>query len=284
MNLPVIADPVIKPMAGTELNLLSPDQRLKRSGGYEMLWVKAGNGRFLVNSLDILIQPGMLYFISPAQEYRFYEGSCPLQGYFMYFPSSFMDTLVSSGEDFEWLSGCKGLFSEAVPESRQVQLELEIILRKMMQEMRDQSITRLAMIKGLLNIFLLYFSGPGVNEVADKTLYRESRIYRQFRLLLRSNYTSKKMVSQYARDLHLTSNYLNRSVKSVSGNSVSHHIQQKLISEAKRKALNGDLSLKEVASALGFESLAHFSKFFKNKSGTNFTDFKKDWSALTFHS
>jgi len=34
-------------------------------------------------------------------------------------------------------------------------------------------------------------------------------------------------------------------------------------------------SLKEVAYYLGFDDTSHFSKFFKNKSGINFTDFKK---------
>jgi len=35
------------------------------------------------------------------------------------------------------------------------------------------------------------------------------------------------------------------------------------------------MSMKEIAYHLGFDNLAHFSKFFKNNCGVNFTAFKK---------
>jgi AraC family transcriptional regulator, transcriptional activator of pobA len=33
--------------------------------------------------------------------------------------------------------------------------------------------------------------------------------------------------------------------------------------------------MKEIAYSLGFDNLAHFSKYFKTNSGINFTDFKR---------
>jgi len=50
----------------------------------------------------------------------------------------------------------------------------------------------------------------------------------------------------------------------------------------KRKAKHSGSGMKEIAYYPGFEDMAHFSKFFKNKSGMNFTDFKRlavtgDW-------
>jgi YesN/AraC family two-component response regulator len=86
---------------------------------------------------------------------------------------------------------------------------------------------------------------------------------------------TKKMVADYASELMVTPNYLNQIVKRVSGFPASHHIQQYLIIEAKRQATQSCRSMKEIAYDLGFDDLAHFSKFFKSKSGTNFTNFKK---------
>jgi AraC-like DNA-binding protein len=61
----------------------------------------------------------------------------------------------------------------------------------------------------------------------------------------------------------------------MSGFTASYHIQQRIVLEAKRRAIfNGD-SMKQIAYCLGFCDPAHFSKYFKNSSGTNFTDFKK---------
>jgi len=45
--------------------------------------------------------------------------------------------------------------------------------------------------------------------------------------------------------------------------------------EAKRLALYSQVSMKEIAYGLGFDNLAHFSKYFKTNSGSNFTDFKR---------
>jgi AraC family transcriptional activator of pobA len=89
---------------------------------------------------------------------------------------------------------------------------------------------------------------------------------------------AKKMVSAYARDLHVTANYLNETVKKASGSPASYHIQQRIILEAKRKARHVRTSMKEIAYGLGFADLAHFSKYFKRASGINFTDFKKELS------
>ena len=89
------------------------------------------------------------------------------------------------------------------------------------------------------------------------------------------------MVKEYADMLAVTPNYLNEMVKEVSGFTASHHIQQRIILEAKRKVIFEGDSLKEIAYGLGFWDPAHFSKFFKNSSGVNFTDFKKGVSVLS---
>ena len=71
-------------------------------------------------------------------------------------------------------------------------------------------------------------------------------------------------------------NYLNRTVKKMTGLTASYHIQQQIILEAKRQAIHSNVSMKEIAYFLGFDNLAHFSKFFKNNSGMSFSTFKKE--------
>jgi len=48
--------------------------------------------------------------------------------------------------------------------------------------------------------------------------------------------------------------------------------------EAKRYAMYSALTMKEVADRLGFDDCAHFSKFFRNFSGTNFSTFKRGFA------
>jgi AraC family transcriptional activator of pobA len=101
-------------------------------------------------------------------------------------------------------------------------------------------------------------------------------IVKNFKLLLKTCFKTKKMVSQYADDLFVSSNYLNRIVKNITGLTARDHIQHQIISEAKRQAINTRQSMKEIAYWLGFDNIAHFSKFFKNVSGVNFRSFKRD--------
>jgi AraC family transcriptional activator of pobA len=104
---------------------------------------------------------------------------------------------------------------------------------------------------------------------------REAEMVRKFMNLLKRNFVKQKLVIEYAGQLCVTPNYLNRVVKKVTGLTASHHIQQQIIMEAKRQAMYSQVSMKEIAYGLGFDNLAHFSKYFKTNSGINFTDFKR---------
>jgi AraC-like DNA-binding protein len=88
------------------------------------------------------------------------------------------------------------------------------------------------------------------------------------------------MVADYAAGFAVTPNYLNEIIKKSSGIPASEHIKQRVVLEAKRLAAYSDASMKEIAYSLGFDDVAHFSKYFKNVTGINFSDFKKNADIL----
>jgi len=104
---------------------------------------------------------------------------------------------------------------------------------------------------------------------------KEKELLDRFMERLNQDYASKKLVSDYADDLCISANYLNTIIKKVTGFPASHHIQQCIIREAKCRALKSGAMMKEIAYDLGFRDLAHFSKFFKNYSGSSFSTFMK---------
>src|SRR5450432_815874 len=83
------------------------------------------------------------------------------------------------------------------------------------------------------------------------------------------------MVAEYAAQLLVIPNYLNRVVKRITGISAGHHIRQCIVLEAKRMGRYSGAGMKEIAYDLGFLDIAHFSRFFKTFGGANFSDFKK---------
>jgi AraC-like DNA-binding protein len=72
-----------------------------------------------------------------------------------------------------------------------------------------------------------------------------------------------------AGQLNLTPDYLSSLLKVTTGLSAQQHIHEKLIAKAKEKLSVTDLSVSEIAYALGFEHVQSFSKLFKAK--TNYT-------------
>jgi len=96
---------------------------------------------------------------------------------------------------------------------------------------------------------------------------RFEMITRAFRELLERDYMSVKRPAGYATKLNISVPYLNECVKETTGNSVSHYIQARIILEAKRLLYHSEKSVKEIASTLGFDDYAYFSRLFSKSTG-----------------
>ncbi len=73
----------------------------------------------------------------------------------------------------------------------------------------------------------------------------------------------------FAKTLCIHVNYLNRSVKQVTGKPVSVHIAARITAEAKALLRHTDWSVADIGYALGFEYPTYFNNFFKRQTGTN---------------
>jgi AraC-like DNA-binding protein len=78
-----------------------------------------------------------------------------------------------------------------------------------------------------------------------------------------------KTAQDFATHLSIHVNYLNRSVKEVTGKPTTAHIAERIISEAKALLQHTDWNIAEIAYALGFEYPSYFNNFFKRMTGTN---------------
>lgn len=85
-------------------------------------------------------------------------------------------------------------------------------------------------------------------------------------------------VGYLAEKLHLSPSYLSDMLRSLTGQNAQQHIHAKVIEKAKEKLSTTNLSVSEVAYALGFEHSQSFSKLFKTKTKLSPQAFRKSFN------
>jgi AraC family transcriptional activator of pobA len=111
------------------------------------------------------------------------------------------------------------------------------------------------------------------SEVVDKSS-RFDTITKGFRELLERNYAKLKRPASYAGLLNISTPYLNECVKNSTGYPVTHHLQQRVILEAKRLLYHSDRSVKEIAGVLGYDDFPYFSRLFTKVTGMTAVAFR----------
>lgn len=260
-------------LGSAAVNTLHHQQAIKLEN-VEILWCKRGTGTIEADGRINTITGQQIYCFLPGQLRKF-QLDDTAQGYYLSFPP---DSLYLAPNLKEMMSSFEEsilnmqLLSFRADES--MQGELEEIVRKMKRECENNLWMRSEVLSGLLNVFMIYVSRELDLGGHSQIVSREGEIARKFMTMLKQQFITRKKVADYADALSVTPNYLNSAVKKVTGFTASYQIHKLVILEAKRRMLYSDCSLKEIAFDLGFENQAHFSKFFKSKTGMNFTRFK----------
>lgn len=83
-----------------------------------------------------------------------------------------------------------------------------------------------------------------------------------------------RTAQDYALNLSVHVNHLNRVVKEVTGRPTTAHIADRVVSEAKALLQHTDWSISEIAYGLGYDYPTYFNNFFKKMTGTNPKSFR----------
>lgn len=84
-----------------------------------------------------------------------------------------------------------------------------------------------------------------------------------------------RAAQDFAESLSVHVNYLNRSVKAVTGKPISVHIAERITAEAKALLQHTDWSVADIAYGLGFEYPTYFNNYFKRVTGAAPSSFRK---------
>ena len=150
------------------------------------------------------------------------------------------------------------------------------IFKKMIEEQSTDYIYKNDLIRSYINLITHEALKMQPSESYFKHKNASARIASLFMELLERQFPIEsterplklKTAQDFAQNLSVHVNHLNRSVKEVTGKPTTAHIADRLISEAKALLQHTDWSISEIAYALGFEYPTYFNNYFKRMTGT----------------
>jgi AraC family transcriptional activator of pobA len=154
---------------------------------------------------------------------------------------------------------------------------LNTLFQKMIDEQQSNYVYKDDLIRNYINLIIHEALKLQPSESFDQHRNASSRITSVFLELLERQFpiedTGKplqlKTAQDYARNMNIHANYLNRAVKEVTGKPTTTHISERIVSEAKALLQHTDWNISDIAYALGFEYPTYFNNFFKKITGTN---------------
>jgi AraC-like DNA-binding protein len=147
-----------------------------------------------------------------------------------------------------------------------------VIYRKMFEEIKSDYIHKYDVLRNLV-FELLHFAlkiQPATNfdrqqinaSTRIATIFQEL-LERQFPIDDNHQRINLRSASEFANQLNVHVNHLNRAVKEITQKTTSQLIAERVLQEAKILLRHSAWSVSEIAFALGFTEVTHFNNFFK---------------------
>jgi AraC family transcriptional regulator, transcriptional activator of pobA len=245
----------------------------RQQNNFQIVWITRGRGRFCIDMQSYALMQNSLFFI-PQGRMQQLRPEGEVAGYVMSFDLNFLHmSTAGPGLHDELTAGFPKVMVMSLGEKRTEGI-LTNIVNDMIREFEEHLMLRQEILSGLLNIFLMYLQRMSTRVQYEPATSKKVHLFNSFYSKVDKEFMTKRLVADYASALSVTPNYLSDVVKRVTGFTASYHIQQRMVLEAKRLAIYSDANMKLIAHKLGFDDLSHFSKFFKNAAGVNFSEFR----------
>jgi AraC-like DNA-binding protein/quercetin dioxygenase-like cupin family protein len=244
-----------------------------RHGFFELIFIGTGSGTHTIDFVEYLIQPNTLFLMSPGQVHNFRNGHIE-EGFVLIFDRDYLAQHQNDTELLMRIVAC-GLQSPQIPilenESTHLRHCRDLIHDELHQISPDYELIRSAL--KIMLIKALKFGQQQIEQSVSEAGIHKKR-YFDFLLLIESHHTQRHEVAFYAEKLMISPKQLTVITRLLSGKTALQTIHDRVLTEAKRLLFYSELSVKEIAVALGFEDASYFSRFFVQKTGTTPKEFQ----------
>ena len=245
----------------------------------EMAFILSGSGKYRIEDRCYDISEGDILILNPGQRHQslctvpgnplteFFVGFCDVR--FPGFPENYLPLSQTAG-DFGTLSAED---SPVLHTSGELRQKLFRLCTSMTAENDVSRSGRYVMLKSYLMQMLILLlreqsepirvkSGCSFESVNKKYVVEQMVNY------LEEHYAEKISLDRIAENMYLSPFYISRIFKSETGDTPIRHLINIRLERAKELLESGwDGSIQEVAAAVGYDDVCHFSKLFKKRYG-----------------
>ncbi|MFY1045714.1 helix-turn-helix domain-containing protein [Chryseobacterium sp. GP-SGM7] len=233
-----------------------------------------GKGRLHYADKWVRVDKPALLFSNPAVPYSWEADNEDQKGFFCLFTDHFLfdgNRLGMLQESPLFRVGGTPIFF--IDEEQQN--TVADIFIKMMTEIQSDYLHKYDMLRAYLH--LLIHETMKMRPVENFEHYQNASqrvaslfmelLERQFPIDSPESFLRLKSPVDYAENLSIHVNSLNRSVKEITGKTTSQQITSRIIHEAYELLRHTDWNIAEIAYGLGFEEPAYFTNYFKKQTG-----------------
>lgn len=230
-----------------------------------------GTNRIGYADKSIELDRPALVFSNPLVPYKWDRLSDTLSGYFCVFTEAFFSQFGHLREYPLFQPGTTPVFAL----SDEQFIAIRAIFEKMLAEIASDYTYKYDVLRNL--VYELVHQALKMQPAAT-SIYANSNaavrisslftelLERQFPIESPAQQVALRAPSQYATQMAIHVNHLNRALREISGKTTTRLISERLTQEAKNLLLHTNWNIGEVAWCLGFEERSHFINFFKKNT------------------
>lgn len=241
----------------------------KRRDFYKIMFV-TGNSQVHFADKVVEVQKQALSFSNPHIPYKWEHLDNIRSGYFCIFNSHFFSQYGNLNQYSVFQPQGEHIFElmeEQVP-------HIVSIYQRMFEEIESDYIHKYDVLRNLVFELLHFamkmqpsakFDKQEINASQRITMLFMELLERQFPIEENHPRVQLRAASDFAKQLNVHVNHLNRAVKETIGKTTSQLIAERIVQEAKILLKHSSWNISEIAFALGFTEATHFSNFFKKQ-------------------
>jgi len=147
--------------------------------------------------------------------------------------------------------------------------DIESTFRSIAQEHAKLNFARAHILRALSGLLIGQLARTVSENEPGSANAPERQLRQRYEALIGQHYLDQWRVADYARALAVTPGHLSRVMREATGFSALHSIESRVIREARRHLAYSNLTVSEIAYALGFSDPAYFSRVFSRATGAS---------------